>query len=126
MHGKTLAPLVAILVALALSSCAVDAPPQTRTPVSPTPKQSASLTLDHLRAAELAAHLANDECDRLYGERPFDSDSYPVLFTMDRYEWGRLDPRGINGFSSTVSFTPQGSDPNVRVYWSSDQGYISE
>ncbi|MDZ4858463.1 MAG: hypothetical protein SGI88_05730 [Candidatus Hydrogenedentes bacterium] len=126
MNSKMLSLPMAMAIALLIPGCTAERPPKT-IKVEVTPQnESADLALDDQQAAELAAKLANDECERLYGERPFLPDTYPMRFTKDRYEWGRLDPRGINGMSAEVNFTDHGKEPRVRVYFSSDQGYVSD
>ena len=86
------------------------------TPPTPTP----SGRLSSAEAAELAAKLANDECDRLYERRPFAPSQYPVDLVDERFAWGRLDPGGEGGFSAEVSFDPNGGAPKVKCYWSTD------
>lgn len=72
------------------------------------------------QAAELAAEIANEECHRLYKERPFNSEDYALSVRDDRWHWGRLDPAGHYGLSATVDFALDGSKPKVTVYFSSD------
>ena len=72
-------------------------------------------------AAALAARLANDECQRLYERRPFSADLYSAELRGTTWHWGRYDPAGTHGFSAEVSFGIDGSDPKIRVHWSSDQ-----
>jgi hypothetical protein len=49
------------------------------------------------RAAELAAKLANEECERLYSKRPFKATQHKAVLEGDSYRWGRLDPGGLAG-----------------------------
>ena len=72
------------------------------------------------QAAGLASKLANDECEQLYRQRPFSTDLYPAELQGSIWQWGRYDPAGIHGFSADVSFRVDGSDPKVKVHWSSD------
>ena len=72
----------------------------------------------------MAARLANEACFTRFEKRPFDPGSYPVRYVDGRFEWGRLDPAGIDGFSAKVSFDSAGEDPEVEVYFSSDIGTI--
>lgn len=76
------------------------------------------------RAAALAARLANEECERMYDRRPFAPTTYPVRFEEDRFEWGRVDPGGEDGFSAAVSFDRDGRDAVARCYFSTDVGHI--
>ncbi len=71
-------------------------------------------------AAELAAKLANEECERLYQRRPFAAGQHVAVFEGERYRWGRLDPGGPSGLSAVVSFRADGSQPSVQVYFSTD------
>jgi hypothetical protein len=71
-------------------------------------------------ASALAAQLANEQCERQYRKRPFKSDSYPVVLEDGIYHWGKLDVGGPGGFSALVTFYPDGSEPRVEVYFSSD------
>lgn len=76
--------------------------------------------LDAREAAELAADLANRECDKLYGRRPFKSDGHVPKVVNGRWHWGGLDLAGLGGLSAKVVFDADGSDPEVTVYFSSD------
>ena len=77
-------------------------------------------------AAELAATLANDECERLYNQRPFESEDHIPKFYDGCWRWGRLDPLGYYGLSTEVHFDADGSNPEVTVYFSSDKLEINE
>lgn len=72
-------------------------------------------------AASQAAQLANDKCWRLFKRRPFDASQHPAILQNGEYHWGGLDPGGPGGFSAFVTFRPDGSEPKVEVYFSSDQ-----
>jgi hypothetical protein len=61
--------------------------------VAPTP--SARLTSEE--AADLAAKLGDDECERHYERRPFSPSQYEVEYVSDRFRWGRLDLAGRTG-----------------------------
>jgi hypothetical protein len=67
-------------------------------------------------AASLAAVLANDECERIFGKRPFTSDMYPVRYAAGRYGWGFHNPASRTGYSAEVSFDRDGNDRAVQVY----------
>jgi hypothetical protein len=71
-------------------------------------------------AAELAARLANDESERLYKKRPFTAKQHPAVLQGDSYRWGRLDPGGPSGLSAVVTFRRDGTQPDVKVYFSTD------
>ena len=72
-------------------------------------------------AAELAAKLANDECERLYKRRPFAGSQHPAVLSGGEYHWGGLDQGAPGGYSALVTFGQDGSHPKVEVYFSSDQ-----
>jgi hypothetical protein len=74
-----------------------------------------------LNAAITAAKLANDECERIYGKRPFSGGLYRAELRGNTWCWGRLDPAGVDGFSAEVSFAQDGSNPKVKVYFSTDK-----
>ena len=71
-------------------------------------------------ASVLAAGLANEQCERQYRRRPFKPEQYPAILQEGVYHWGRLDVGGHEGFSASVSFNPDGSEPHVEVYFSTD------
>ncbi len=71
-------------------------------------------------AAVLAAKLANEECQRRYRRQPFQPSQYTAFLRDGIYHWGQLDVGGEGGFSSLVTFRPDGSQPHVEVYFSSD------
>lgn len=80
--------------------------------------------LTNRQAAELAADLANEECERLYGSRPFAHDDHVAAIKDGRWHWGRLDPAGHAGLSAEVTFNVDGSHPEATVYFSLDIVYI--
>jgi hypothetical protein len=71
-------------------------------------------------ASTLAARLANEQCERRYRRRPFKPEQYPAILLDGVYHWGKLDVGGHAGFSASVIFYPDGSEPHVEVYFSSD------
>lgn len=72
-------------------------------------------------AAQVAAKLANDQCERLYKRRPFSARQYPALFQNGQYYWGHLDEGAVGGFSACVTIGRDGNNPKVQVYFSTDQ-----
>ena len=72
------------------------------------------------QAAQLAARLANEECQRLHQRRPFSADLYPAVLEGNDYRWGGLNVGGPFGFSALVTFAADGSNPKVEVYFSTD------
>ncbi len=82
--------------------------------------KKAGPTLSGNGAAELAAKLANDECERLYKRRPFAAGQQRAVLREGRYHWGGLDQGGPGGYSALVVFNADGSNPQVEVYFSTD------
>ena len=72
-------------------------------------------------AAQVAARLANDECERLYKRRPFVARQYPAVLQNGEYCWGHLDEGAVGGFSASITIGRDGSNPKVQVYFSTDQ-----
>jgi hypothetical protein len=68
----------------------------------------------------LAAKLANEECERRYQRRPFPPGQYTAVIQDGLYHWGHLDVGGKGGFSAVVTFLPDGSQPHVEIYFSTD------
>ena len=102
-----------ILGLLFLFGCARDTEPNLRVK-----------TLDAREAAELAADLANWECNQLYGHQPFKSEDNIAKVIDGRWQWGGLDLAGAGGLSAKVAFDADGSDPDVTVYLSLDMAYL--
>ena len=82
--------------------------------------QSAGHALTPTEAAQLAAKLANEECDRRYRRQPFTPDQHRAQLTDTGYRWGGLDEGARGGLSALVTFAPDGSKPHVEVYFSTD------
>ena len=79
-----------------------------------------SVMLSPTDAAQLAAKLANDECERLYKRRPFAAGQHPAVQGEGKYHWGGLDVGAPGGYSAHVTFGQDGSKPKVEVYFSTD------
>ena len=73
------------------------------------------------QAAEHAAKLANEKCQKEFGESPFTFESYEAELVDSRWHWGRIDPKGINGYSAKVEFNKDGTDINVKVAFHTDR-----
>jgi len=71
-------------------------------------------------AAQLAAKLANDQCEQQYRKRPFSAEQHSAVLQEGVYRWGGLDVGGPGGFSALVTFLKDGTEPHVEVYFSSD------
>jgi hypothetical protein len=76
------------------------------------------------QASELAARLANEKCLRVFGRSPFTPELYKARLEDSRWHWGKIEPKGINGYSAKVEFSKDGSDENVKVAFSSDKADI--
>ncbi|MDD2889802.1 MAG: ABC transporter substrate-binding protein [bacterium] len=70
---------------------------------------------------KLAADLANQECEKIYGTHPFLPEHYKAEFSGERWEWGHIDAAGIKGYSAEVSFKKDGTDKKVQVFFSTDR-----
>ncbi|MGA3284665.1 MAG: hypothetical protein ABSD57_09440 [Verrucomicrobiota bacterium] len=88
--------------------------------VDQSPVATARRVLSADEAAQLAAKLANDQCDRQYRKRPFSAAQHSAVLQKGMYQWGGLDVGGPGGFSVLVTFRPDGSEPHVEVYFSTD------
>ncbi|MDD5528830.1 MAG: ABC transporter substrate-binding protein [bacterium] len=77
--------------------------------------------LNEKTACQLATDLANQECERIYGTRPFLSEHYKATFFGERWQWGQMDAAGIKGYSAEVSFKKDGTDKKVQVFFSTDR-----
>jgi len=71
-------------------------------------------------AAELAARLAHERCKHQFGRQPFSAGQHSARMEDGLYHWGELDVGGEGGFSASVTFRPDGTEPHVEVYFSSD------
>jgi hypothetical protein len=107
-----------LLVALTCSC----APKKSASPAAPYELRG---VLPATQAATLAAKLANDECERLYKRRPFVPEQYEARFAEGIYHWGHLDVGAPAGLSAEVWFKPDGSDPHVNVWFSTDSRILS-
>ena len=83
--------------------------------------QAAAKVLSAADAAQLAAGLANQECERRFKRRPFAANQHVPVLKDGEYRWGGLDEGGPGGYSALVIFDQDGSYPKVEVYFSSDQ-----
>ena len=72
------------------------------------------------QAAEHAAKLANEKCQKEFGKSPFTPESYEAEFVDSRWHWGKIEPKGINGYSAKVEFNKDASNEDVKVALSSD------
>ena len=76
--------------------------------------------LTRIEASYLAAKYANGKCKEFFGRSPFDSRTYDVVQIEEMWDWGRLDPAGLDGYSAHVTLSLDGTQPTVKVYLSTD------
>jgi hypothetical protein len=105
---------LAVVVTLQVGCSGPTAPEHSARP------QKVRHSLSPKEAAELAAKVANDECARLYRQRPFRARQHPAVMKDDLYRWGGLNEGGRGGFSALVILGADGSHPQVEVYFSTD------
>jgi hypothetical protein len=117
---KTTRPLPALALVSCLVMLAVCDTSCSR-PVATGRTQTSVRILSSNDAAQLAAKLANDECERLYKRRPFTASQYGAVLRDAEYHWGGLDEGGPGGYSAHVTFAQDGSKPKVEVYFSTDR-----
>ena len=113
-----------ILSALAVSGCLLTLAVwgiSCSRPVGAGRAQTVVRVLSSNDAAQLAAKLANDECERLYKRQPFAAGQYPAALRDGEYHWGGVDPGGPGGYSAQVTFGRDGSKPKVEVFFSTDR-----
>ena len=72
------------------------------------------------KAAEFAAKLANEKCQTSFGKAPFISDSYSAELIGSKWQWGKIEPPGIHGYSAEVEFNADGSEQKVRTILHTD------
>ena len=78
------------------------------------------------QAAEHAAKLANEKCQKEFGQSPFTPGSYEAELVDSKWHWGKIEPKGINGYSARVEFNKDGSDENAKVAFSTDRAIIKK
>lgn len=66
-------------------------------------------------AGELAARLANEQCQARYGARPFAGEDFEAELTGGRWVWSSGEGSAVDGFSVTVSFDEDGGRKKVAV-----------
>jgi hypothetical protein len=108
-----------VLLILGLAGCSTKTPISNSNPAQAKDSRGPRLTASV--AAELAAKLANDDCERHYGKRPFAPGQHAAVLEGGHYRWGGLDIGAPAGLSALVTFAVDGSNPKVEVYYSSDQ-----
>ena len=76
------------------------------------------------QAAEFASMLANRKCEESFGKSPFTPESYVAQFVDSKWNWGKIEPPGIHGFSADIGFNADGLEQKVRVVYHTDAARI--
>lgn len=72
-------------------------------------------SLSPVSAGTLAARLANDRCQKSFGNRPFSPTDFEALLDDGRWHWGTTDGGKIDGYEVEVSFDRTGGKKKVVV-----------
>jgi hypothetical protein len=119
---KTMKSIWAVAAGCCLLAFVVAAASCSRSAVAVTDrKQPGVPVLSKADAAQLAARLANDECERRFKRRPFAATQHSPVLKNGEYRWGGLDEGAPGGYSALVTFGRNGSHPKVEAYYSTDQ-----
>ena len=79
------------------------------------------------QAQILCAYLANNECEEIWGQRPFNATYSTVKLKDGIWMWGKhFDPKGINGYVAFVLIESTGLNPKVEVSKSIDAREINK
>jgi hypothetical protein len=114
--GRWVASVGLVLALVAVASCSQRPTARRMTHGNPARTQR----LSRSDAAQLAASLANQECERHFKRRPFQADQFVPVLEEGYYRWGRLEVGAPGGYSAMVSFREDGTNPRVQVYLSTD------
>lgn len=71
--------------------------------------------LTPVSAGSLAAKMANDRCQSLYGQRPFHAEDFEASDRDGRWHWGTRDGQKVDGFEVEVSFARDGGADSIMV-----------
>jgi hypothetical protein len=88
--------------------------------------ESKNQIITEKQAAVHAAKLANEKCQKDFGISPFTPGSYEAELVDSKWHWGKIEPKGINGYSAKVEFNKDGSGENVKVAYSTDRKKLQE
>ena len=75
--------------------------------------------------ALISAKLANDKCEAFFGGRPFVWSQNHIERITRGWVWGNMDVLGVQGHSASVRMEGDGSQADVKVYFSSDSRFIT-
>jgi len=76
-------------------------------------------TLSVSEAAQLAARLANDACEKSHQVRPFLAEQHAAVVEKGRFQWGGDDRDALSGLFALVIFDLDGGHAEVKVYYHS-------
>jgi hypothetical protein len=76
---------------------------------------AAGRPLNSVSAGTLAARLANERCQRVYGARPFAPEDFEAVREPDGWHWGTATGGKIDGYEVEVRFDAGGGNRNVEV-----------
>jgi hypothetical protein len=79
--------------------------------------QLTHLTISADEAAQRAAQLANDECERQYHERPFLPEQHTAVVDHGRYRWGGDETNALSGLFALVTLDLDGLCAEVTIYY---------
>ncbi len=71
--------------------------------------------MNAVSAGALAARLANERCQRLYGAHPFAPDDFEAVRTQGGWKWGTATAGKVDGYEVEVSFDDRGGARKVGV-----------
>jgi hypothetical protein len=71
--------------------------------------------LSPVSAGTLAARLANDRCQKSFGNRPFSATDFEALLDDGRWHWGTANGGKVDGYEVEVSFDRTGGKKKVVV-----------
>lgn len=66
-------------------------------------------------AGEASARLANDRCQRDFGQRPFDAGDFDAVLEQGLWRWGGPEANAVDGFHAEVILGPHGEKKEVLV-----------
>ncbi len=71
--------------------------------------------LSPVSASTLAARLANEECGKNFGSRPFAPEDFEAMLDGGRWHWGTIDGAKVDGYLVEISFDRTGGGKSVVV-----------
>lgn len=102
--------IMAVIISINFNSCALQA----------NNSKNEKRIITQEQAAEHAAELANEQCQKEFGLSPFKPETYKAQLVDTKWHWGNFKPVGVFGYSAKVEFCKDGSDEDVRVVFHTD------